>query len=71
MTDNCNQTIPGDFEFSDQGAVREERLILNQYRELSRKHAAHGRSFSVTIVRSPDGTVSVFGGYPAGRVRDE
>lgn len=50
---------------------REERLILNQYRELSRKHGAHGRAFTLTIVRTPDGTVSVFGGYPAGRVRDE
>lgn len=65
--------MPGDFEFpcDRAGAQREGRLIVKQWRELSRKHGEHGRPFSMTIVRDERGYISVFGGYPAGRVKDE
>lgn len=71
MTNNCNQTMPGNFELSDQAAEREAQLIARQWREMSRNHAQHGRPFAVTFIRTPDGTVSLFSGSPAGRVRDE
>lgn len=71
MTNNTNQTVPGKFEFSDKATEREAQLIVRQWHEMSRKHAAHGRPFAVTFIRTPDGMVSSFSGYPAGRVRDE
>lgn len=68
---STNQTMPGNYEYSDQTAEREAQLVSRQWHEMSRKHAQHGRAFAVTFVRTPDGTVSAFSGYPAGRVRNE
>jgi len=69
-----NATIPVQFEFPDDRHGRKQRqaeLIARQANELSRKHLEHGRPCIVSILYEVDGSVSVFGGYPAGRVKDE
>jgi len=71
MTQNTNQTMPGNFEFSDQVADREARMVARQWHEMSRNHAAHGRPFAVTFIRDTDGTVLAFSGSPAGKVKDD
>lgn len=63
-----NATVPGNYDFNSR-SEHEEQLIVRQYREMSRKHGEHGRPFTITIYHDSDGTVSVFGGAPAGRVK--
>ena len=67
MSDNTTATLNGSYAFNNQ-ADRESRLIARQWHELSRKHGDHGRPFTMTVVRDERGRVSVFGGYPAGKV---
>lgn len=62
-------TVPGNYEFRNGRSEREERLVIRQYREMSRKHGEHGRPFTIMIHHDVDGTVSVFSGTPAGRVK--